>query len=42
MIEKSDATVLVPGKTDANPTVNAHSAGNLSMKGLNPCSKLVL
>jgi hypothetical protein len=35
-------TVLVPGMTDANPPVNAHSAGNQLMKGLHPCSKLVL
>jgi hypothetical protein len=42
MMEKSVSTVLVVGKSDANPPVYAHSAGNLSMKGLNPCLKLVL
>ena len=37
MMEKSASTVLVPGNTDANPPVNAHNAGNQSMKGLHPC-----
>ena len=42
MMEKSASTELVMGKTDANPPVNAHSAGNQSMKGHYPWSKLVL